>query len=176
MQIITVFNMTPQEYIKKFESLTINRPEKCQKCGVYHSFHSHGCYWRNLLDDVYEERIPVVRFCCKVCNQTVSVLPSFALPYFQYSLEFIIKALSIILKVIADKLINLPALFSFYKQRFFKNLIRIEMFFRDSQWLEASPSDEKQKAIKLICMFTFPKAEIFSQRFHKQYKRCFMAR
>ena len=107
MQIITVFNLTPKEYIKHFNSLMINRPEKCQKCGVYHSFHSHGCYWRNLLDDTCEERIPVVRFCCKICNQTVSILPAFALPYFLHTWIWYTYMQNILLKGLNLKAFNM---------------------------------------------------------------------
>ena len=176
MQILTTFNMTPREYLKNYHTITINRPEKCPICGICHSFYSHGCYWRNIIEDLYEERIPVARFCCKICGQTVSMLPSFALPYFQYSLEFILKALNIIFKVASEHLNSLSALYYFYRRRFFHNINRIEMFFRDHGCLDASPAEAKEKAIKIICTLTFPKAETFSQRFLNSYKLNFMAR
>ena len=50
------------------------------------------------------------------------------------------------------------------------------MFFRDHGCLDASPAEAKEKAIKIICTLTFPKAETFSQRFLNSYKLNFMAR
>lgn len=175
MQICTIFNMTPKKYLEQFKSLTFSKPDKCHNCGGRHSFHSHGCYWRNIITDTYEERIPVARLCCKFCNQTVSLLPSFALPYFQYSLDFILKALSIIFKTNSTSLVKLSPLFYFYRRRFYHNLRRIEMFFRDQGWLGIGPSEEKEKAKEMVCMLTFPKDETFSQKFHKHNKRHFMA-
>ena len=172
MQIITQFSMSPQQYIIQFESLQISRPEKCPNCGVPNSFHGHGRYWRNVVTDQYEERIPVARFCCKVCSLTVSMLPSFVLPYFQYSLAFILAALSVIFLPSA----SLTALYRFYRCRFYLNLNRIEMFCREHGWFESISSDKKEKARKMVCMLTVPTAETFSQRFHQQYKLNFMAR
>lgn len=172
MQIITHFSMSSQQYILQFKSLQISRPEKCPNCGVSNSFHGHGCYWRNIVTDNYEERMPVARFCCKVCSLTVSMLPSFVLPYFQHSLAFILAALSVIFLPST----KLTALFRFYQCRFFLNLNRIEMFCREDGWLERVCADKKEKARKMVCMLTVPTAEIFSQRFHKQYKLNFMAR
>jgi hypothetical protein len=171
MQIITQFFMSPQQYILNFASLKINRPEKCPNCGVPHSFHRHGCYWRNVLTDKYEERIPITRFCCKVCSLTVSMLPSFVLPYFQYSLEYILATLNAIFLSAA----SLTALYRFYRHRFYLNVNRVAMFCRECGWLEAIPSDKKEKARKMVCMLTVPTVETFSQKFHQHYKLNFMA-
>jgi len=172
MQLIIQFSLTPNEYITQFEILDIKRPDLCPNCKVPHSFHKHGTYWRNIVDVNYEERLPIARFCCKVCRLTVSILPTFALPYFQYSLLYIITALHTIFLACQTQL---TALFRFYRKRFRKNITRIEMFFRDQNWLESHPMEEKEKARKIVCMLTVPTAETFSQKFLKQHKLNFMA-
>jgi len=133
MQIMTQFSMSPQQYIMRFKSLRMERPEKCPQFGIPHSFYGHGCYWRNVLSDDYEGRIPVARFCCKVCALTVFLLPSFVLPYFQYSLKFILTVLSLIFSEIKSGF-GMTALFRFYRHRFFLNLTRFEMFLHDQGW------------------------------------------
>ena len=42
--------------------------------------------------------------------------------------------------------------------------------------LKRNKEEAKEKAIKIICTLTFPKAETFSQRFLNSYKLNFMAR
>ena len=176
MQITTLFRLTPVEYIERFNTLSISRPERCSLCGAYHSFYAHGSYWRNILTDEFEERIPIARFYCKVCKTTASLLPSFVLPYFQYSLEFILAALRLIFLSAENYFNKLAALFRFYKRRFTNNLTLLEMFFRNQGWSDPSPPDKKEKTIKMVCMLTVPTAETLSQRFHQHNKRNFMAK
>jgi len=101
------------------------------------------------------------------------MLPSFTLPYFQYSLEYITAALKLIFSAIKPNF-SLTALYRFYRRRFYLNLKLIELFFREQGWMEPSPPNTNDKAIKLVCMIGSP-AETFSQKFHQQYKRNFMA-
>lgn len=172
MQFIVSFSLTPVEYILHFEKINIERPKSCPRCQVPNSFYRHGRYWRNIVTADYEERLPVARFCCKVCRLTASMLPAFLLPYFQYSLLYIVTALQMIFITCQT---NLTSLFRFYRKRFRMNVTRIEMHLRDQSWQEASPHSEKEKARKFICVLTVPTAETFSQKFHQQHKRNFMA-
>lgn len=180
MQIIIHVHISPKEYLKKFDELDLKPPEYCPVCGAFHSFHRHGHYLRNVLDNNSEERIPIARFICTRClkgkKHTVSLLPSFVLPYFQYSLSFIINALKAVFLMLNTFKQNLAPLLRFYRSRFYHNLSRLEMFFRDGGKPDFYPFVQKEKAIKLLCIVcTFPKAETFSQRFHQLYKRNFMA-
>lgn len=172
MQFIVQFALTPVEYIAKFDKLEIKRPDSCPKCQVPNSFHKHGKYWRNIVTEDYEERLPVVRFLCKVCRLTASMLPAFVLPYFQYSLLYITTALQFIFLTCQT---HLTPLWRFYRKRFCSNITRIQMYLRDQRWQEISPQDEKEKARKFVCMLTVPTAETFSQKFHQQHKLNFMA-
>lgn len=176
MQIITDFYMTPIEYKQQFKLLDIKRPDKCPHCQHQHTLHKHGSYFRNILEDNFEEQIPVARLYCTHCRHTVSLLPSFALPFFQYSLHFIMKALEQTFLTLVKVQTHWTALFRFYKRRFYSNLNQIEMFFRDHGWSEDRSTDKKKRAIKLCCMcITFPKVGTFSQRFQKHCKQHFMA-
>ncbi|BBB89407.1 DUF6431 domain-containing protein [Methylomusa anaerophila] len=175
MQILITVKETITQYITRFQALEIVRPEKCPVCGAVHSIHRHGSYWRNILNEQWEKRIPVARFYCKTCKLTISMLPSFALPYFQYSLEFIVTALQQIFLAKATTSRICSALLRFYRRRFHGNLLFLEMFFRDQGWPEVTPQDVKEKATKMVCMLTVPTAETLSQRFHQHYKHTFMA-
>ena len=172
MQLIIDFSLTPLEYITQFDVLDIKRPNSCPNCHVPNSFYKHGTYWRNIVTADYEKKLPVARFCCKVCRLTISILPAFVLPYFQYSLLYITVALQLIFLACQTQLTEL---FRFYRKRFRQNITRIEMFFRDQNWLDNQPLEEKEKARKIVCMLTVPTAETFSQKFHQQYKLNFMA-
>lgn len=172
MQFIVQFALTPLEYISKFNELDLKRPVSCPRCQVPNSFHKHGTYWRNIVTKDYEDQLPVARFCCKICKLTASMLPAFVLPYFQYSLLYIITALQLIFVTCQT---HLTSLWRFYRKRFGINVTRVEMYLRDQSWQEISPQDKKEKARKIVCMLTVPTAETFSQKFHQQHKLNFMA-
>ncbi len=63
----------------------VSRPEICPRCDSLNAFHSKGNYSR-FVDTV---EIYVVRFCCKICALDVSVLPDFAMPYRNGSVEVV---------------------------------------------------------------------------------------
>jgi len=104
-----------------------------------------------------------LRLKCPSCKKTVSLLPDFLLPHFQYSLEFILDALR---KFFCGRKATICyQLLQFYQRRFLGNLNRIGAFFRDKGYKGILP--EKGKAIKLLEMIhaAFPKAETFAKRF-----------
>jgi len=55
----------------------VSRPEVCERCGERDVFHRHGTYERY----VWDKQVKVARFLCVLCRLTVSLLPSFVLPY-----------------------------------------------------------------------------------------------
>lgn len=61
----------------------LSRPDSCPCCGKWNALHAHGHYCR-FVNDV---KIQVPRFRCKYCALDVSVLPSFAMPYRNKSVE-----------------------------------------------------------------------------------------
>ncbi len=61
------------------------RPLCCRRCGKVDAFHSHGRYQR-FVDDL---EIYVARFRCISCALDLSVLPRFAMPYRNRSVEVV---------------------------------------------------------------------------------------
>lgn len=174
MQIIHDFGIPLHEYHKRGLNNQFPVIETCPSCSYPLTLKRHGFYFRNAIYFNKELRIPILRFICYSCKTTFSVLPNFLLPYFQYSLDCIIRFLkSYILK--RKSLVNYQLL-QFYRRRFIKNLKRIEFFFRDMGFRGAIPGDTKSKAIKLLNMIcAFPKAETFSQGFLNHFQQSFMA-
>lgn len=61
----------------------------CKNCGYEGRLHRHGSYTRNVITFFQVFIINVQRFKCPNCKKTCSMLPSFLIPYFQYSFDFI---------------------------------------------------------------------------------------
>ena len=172
MQIIHSFHITPREYFKRGKNNDFPRIDVCPCCSHPSTLPRHGFYWRNALFRRQEFRIPILRLKCNSCEKTISLLPDFLLPCFQYSLKFILGALRRFF--LGRKNTTNYQLLQFYRQRFLKNLNRIEVFFRDQGYRGIVP--EKQRAIKLLELIgAFPKAGAFAKRFQDHFLRSFMA-
>ena len=161
------------------EQYNFKVPEHCSICGCSGTLIKHGYYYRNILadDSCCETSIRIPRFYCKRCKHTLSQLPDFCVPHFQYSANFILSALKTIftgsLRKLSDKV---KALFRFYKRRFIKNLQLIEMFLRDNGLNIVFPEDKNEKAIKVYkILISLPREETLFQRFLKNFNKHFMA-
>lgn len=172
MQIIHSFHITPREYHKRGKNNDFPQIDICP-CYSYPSpLARHGFYWRNALFRQQEFRIPILRLKCSSCKKTISLLPDFLLPRFQYSLEFILEVLRKFF--LHCKTTTYYQLLQFYRRRFLGNLNRIGAFFRDKGYKGILP--EKGKAIKLLELISaFPKAGTFAKRFQDHFQRNFMA-
>uniref|UniRef100_UPI003B75D314 DUF6431 domain-containing protein n=1 Tax=Desulforadius tongensis TaxID=1216062 RepID=UPI003B75D314 len=53
----------------------------------------HGLYSRNYICQDFSNKILIRRYYCPYCGNTFSYLPSFCLPYFQYSIGLIFMAI-----------------------------------------------------------------------------------
>lgn len=89
MVIVTEFNCSVSTYLTQFEQLVFPRPTTCPHCQANHSFIGHGFYPRKPLDAQQAYRIRIKRWCCTVCQRTVSLLPSFLLSFRHYLLAVI---------------------------------------------------------------------------------------
>jgi len=58
----------------------------------------HGFYSRNILLKGYVDVIRVRRYKCAACGKTLSMLPSFCIPFLQYGAEVIIWATGLAMK------------------------------------------------------------------------------
>ncbi len=94
--------------------------------------------------------IPICRLKCPSCGKTVSIIPSFLLPYFQHTVATILIKLKNYF--LYRKVMGYRQLLEFFSRRFRKNLTRIEMFFRDTGFRGVFPFNPKEKAIKLVEM------------------------
>ena len=72
---------TPEEYIRNEGHRQAPVPQSCPGCLLDKALHRHGFYGRGLSDLGVVALLLVARFLCVACGRTVSLLPSFALPY-----------------------------------------------------------------------------------------------
>jgi len=173
LQIIHDFGISPEEYHKRGKWNDFPEIKRCPLCLHPKRLRRHSFYWRNAVFFYGELRIPILRLKCLSCDKTFSILPDFLLPYFQYSLQYILELLREYFLRCKSRIYY--QLLQFYRRRFLKNLNRIEAFFRDQGFREIIP--EKEKAIKLLKMIrtAFPKAETFAKRFQEHFHHNFMA-
>lgn len=68
----------------------------CCSCGYEGRLRKHGFYERNALSSGGSFRIPIQRYLCPSCGRTVSLLPSFLHPRFQYVLSFVVSAVMLV--------------------------------------------------------------------------------
>lgn len=91
LQQIFLIEIDPEEYARQGESFDFPVPDNCPNsdCLNFTPLKKHGFYERNCLDFTYQGKILIRRYYCPHCGKTISYLPSFCLPYFQYSLAVI---------------------------------------------------------------------------------------
>ena len=146
------FHQTAQEYYERGQENLFPELFGCPnpKCHYQGRLRRHGFYTRNVLTCRACFRIFVQRYYCKSCKRTVSLLPSFLLPYFQYSLACIFFCLFRIiitrlpLEQIALKINQISGRTElshqqlvFYKKRFLGNMPLIIGFFGSKEFIFA---------------------------------------
>jgi hypothetical protein len=82
--IVAEFGPDVQHYARQFAHLTFPRPRNCPHCEVLDRLIGHGSYSRNAVDPLQAIPIRVKRFLCAACRKTVSILPTFCLPWRHY--------------------------------------------------------------------------------------------
>nr|WP_244404231.1 DUF6431 domain-containing protein [Parageobacillus caldoxylosilyticus] len=83
------FGIDVQTYMERGKENNFPLLKQCPHCRAKRPLHRHGYYERNALTPHRCYRIWIARYRCRECSKTVSVLPSFLLPYFQYTLSTI---------------------------------------------------------------------------------------
>jgi hypothetical protein len=91
MVIVTDFGCSVQGYVDHFVNLVFSRPEMCPHCQRATRIIGHGFYPRKVLFPKQVYLIQIKRWYCKVCGQTISLLPSFVVRFRQYAQEVIYK-------------------------------------------------------------------------------------
>jgi hypothetical protein len=73
-----------QRYAQDFPTLVFPRPLACPRCATAGHLVGHGSYPRTVIDPTRAIAIRVKRLLCTVCRRTVSLLPTFCLPWRHY--------------------------------------------------------------------------------------------
>lgn len=92
MQEIFRTSEPPSSFAEKNGLLFPDAPEACQLpgCRMPIEMKKHGFYERYIISHEYRGYIHIRRYLCSCCGRTVSYLPSFAIPYFQYAICYIL--------------------------------------------------------------------------------------
>lgn len=169
MQVVVDVHMSLQEYAQRYREVELPTLEVCPVCGARARLSGHGWYRRNALPARETELVVMVhRLFCPVCHKTVSLLPSFLLPFFQHTTRFVVKSL-------LGKAESYRELLRFHWRRFLANANRVLAFLRDLGVRECLPDGGKERAMKLLGSIETSGLEMFSMLFHKHYRRGFMA-
>jgi hypothetical protein len=78
-----------EKYDEEIADPSRYRPDHCPQCQAAHGLSAHGFYSRTLVDAGFDGTIRVRRYLCRFCQRTVSLLPSFALPYLRFGITVI---------------------------------------------------------------------------------------
>ena len=107
--IITSYFKNITKYLDLGKEIYISPIYGCKSCGYEGMLHRHGYYSRNVITKYSIYRINILRVKWPSCGQTHAVLPSFLIPYYQYSLEFVFECLylSCVMKNSYSKIVNL---------------------------------------------------------------------
>ena len=98
MQMILRTDLGAKEYNKWIRENDIpNLPSKCPICENYTEFRKHGFYQRNAISLESIVQIYIRRYRCVKCGRTLSFLPQFCHPRFQYGILVIFLFLSAVL-------------------------------------------------------------------------------
>lgn len=92
MQNIFLSNESPSVFSEKNDSLFPKAPDRCpfHDCHMPIKMKKHGFYKRYVISHKFSGYICIRRYICPCCGRTISFLPSFLIPYFQYALPYIL--------------------------------------------------------------------------------------
>lgn len=82
--IVADFGPDVQHYAHDFPHLTVPKFKSCPHCTTPNRLVGHGSYPRSVINHLQVVAIRVKRFLCSQCHKTVSILPSFCLPWRHY--------------------------------------------------------------------------------------------
>ena len=91
-----------QRYLKEFTERALPRPPVCPSCATPGHLIGHGSYPRRIADPTRGIAIRVQRLLCTACRHTLSLLPSFCLPFRHYATATIQAVLALRIEVHAS--------------------------------------------------------------------------
>ncbi|MBC7346429.1 MAG: hypothetical protein H5U00_03095 [Clostridia bacterium] len=183
---------SPEEYWQLGKEFAFpDPPEACPFCRTGLPLKKHGFYRRNSIPGELPRRILIRRYRCCFCGHTVSFLPSFCLPYFQYALELIYQALEYVLlksfplrrclalfRELFKELYWEPAHLRFYLRRFLAVLPRLKLVLRQMfpEINLPGEEDKRQEAAKMLGVLAgLGDIQSFSARFYATCGHCFFS-
>lgn len=125
-----------------------NRCPECQSI-AQGNVHRNGYYWRYGIEEG-EFHIPICRFRCLACKVTISILPSFLIPYFQHTLDSMVGRLSSALK--GAKVKGSRQQLEQHMKRFCERIPWIHSFFIDLGFKLGFTQNIKKEAQKYVTM------------------------
>ncbi|MBD2844967.1 hypothetical protein IDH44_07180 [Paenibacillus sp. IB182496] len=145
----------------------------CPNCRARNRMLRHGFYERNAIDAEATYRISICRLLCPAYHKSVSILPTFLLPYFQHTWRTILNML--LAWWISCLCVCSRQLRRFYEKRGWKKQNEIALFFR-SEGVEAIfPEKKAEKAICLFQMIQAMEEATFVRRWWHHRINSFMA-
>lgn len=96
MQKIFLTQLNPRDFQKADATIFPIAPKRCafSDCMMPVKMKKHGFYRRYVISRGFYGSIYIRRYKCPCCGRTVSMLPSFLLPQFQYSILSIVNFIS----------------------------------------------------------------------------------
>ena len=173
MQEIHDFEVSPIQYYKNGRNNNFPEIKRCTFCNDH--MIKNGFYQRFVITTTGRSYIIFIRrYRCKHCNKSVSILPSFLLPYFQRSLKAIFLCLEEYFFKSNYTLKHRQV--HFYIRRLMTNIAGLISFFRDklNPRLDFKGTKNK-KAIKLIEMIKKSPTPTFAKRYYYHFNKSFMA-
>ena len=181
------FHQTTQEYYERGKNNLFPELSGCPfpGCPYRGRLRRHGFYLRNVLTFKTIFPIFIQRYLCPICKHTVSLLPSFLIPHFQYSLACIFFGLfrtlvtRLPLAQIAQAINQISRRtemshqhLTLYRKRFLANMPLIIGFFgsKESVFTNASP----ESIVRQIFQKRF--LELFNLQYVQFQTRCFLAK
>lgn len=192
MQQIFHTTASPEEYWQLGKEFAFpDPPGSCPICRAGLPLKKHGFYRRNSHFGHRPRRILIRRYRCRFCGRTVSLLPSFCLPYFQYALELIYQALEYVLlksfplrgclALFRERFKELywePAHLRFYVRRFLAVLPRLKLVLRQMLAEAILPGEgtKREQAAKMLQVLASPgDIKTFSAKFYAHSGYCFLS-
>ncbi|PRR75047.1 hypothetical protein [Neomoorella humiferrea] len=193
MQLIFYTTVSPEEYCRQGKDFPFPEPDYCPHCRIKVPPQKHGFFDRNAITADFSGHILIRRYYCQYCHTTISYLPSFCLPRFQYCVDLIFTGIRLMLEFNFSLRGCLKFLkgrcrqfywdishLQFYLRRFLASLKSIMLGLRQIlprvQLPEEMPA-KKEGAQKVLRLITtgFAHIQSFSTRFYEALGYAFMA-
>lgn len=165
MIILHDFEIGIEEYEARGKNNSFPAFDRCPNCQciAQGNVHRNGFYWRYGITEEKELYIPICRFRCLDCTVTISILPSFLIPYFQHTLDWMVVRLSKVLK--GKKIKGSRQQLEQHKKRYYERIHWIHSFFMDLGYKLGFTQDISKEAQKYMTMIQdFGKSTSFFRR------------